>query len=90
MARWIAIGKVPGWDDLAKFTQENKDTSQWRLDPKCTDTSVFALDDGRMIAEYHGPTVAEFETWLQKKGWSVESMTPIKHIAKTGEIWKVT
>ena len=43
-----------------------------------------------MIAEYHGPTVAEFETWLQKKGWSVESMTPIKHIAKTGEIWKVT
>ena len=45
--------------------------------------------DGRMIAEYHGPAVAEFEDWLKKKGWSVENVTPIKHIAKTGEIWKV-
>jgi hypothetical protein len=89
MGRWIAIGKAPGWDDLKRFSQEMKDTSQWRIDPKSTVTSVYALDDGRMVAEYHGPETAEFEDWLKKKGWSVESLTPIKHIAKSGEIWKV-
>jgi hypothetical protein len=89
MARWIAIGKAPGWDDLAKFTQENKDTAQWRIDPKSTVTTVIALSDGRMIAEYHGPAVAEFEEWLKKKGWAVDSITPIRHIAKAGDIWKV-
>ena len=25
----------------------------------------------------------------QKKGWQVESVTPIKLLAKTGEIWKI-
>lgn len=89
MGRWIAIGKAPGWDDLKRFSQEMKDTSQWRIDPKSTVTSVYALGDGRMVAEYHGPATAEFEDWLKKKGWSVESLTPIKHIAKSGEIWKV-
>jgi hypothetical protein len=89
MGRWIAIGKAPGWDDLKRFGTEMKDTAQWRIDPKTTVTSVYALEDGRMIAEYHGPTVAEFNEWLKKKGWTVESMTPIKHIAKSGEIWKV-
>jgi flavodoxin len=89
MGRWIAIGKAPGWDDLKRFSQEMKDTSQWRIDPKSTVTSVYALGDGRMVAEYHGPATAEFEEWLKKKGWSVESLTPVKHIAKAGEIWKV-
>jgi flavodoxin len=89
MGRWIAIGKAPGWDDLTRFSQEMKDTAQWRIDPKSTVTSVYALGDGRMVAEYHGPATAEFEDWLKKKGWSVESLTPIKHIAKSGEIWKV-
>ncbi len=89
MGRWIAIGKAPGWDDLNRFSQEMKDTSQWRIDPKSTVTNVYALGDGRMLAEYHGPTTAEFEDWLKKKGWSVESLTPIKHIAKSGEIWKI-
>ena len=89
MGRWIAVGKASGWDDLQRFTTEMKDTSQWRIDPKSTVTSVYALDDGRMIAEYHGPALAEFEAWLKKKGWNVESLTPIKHIAKSGEIWKV-
>lgn len=87
--RWIAIGKASGWDDLAKFTQEMKGTHQWRIDPKCTVTSVYAMNDGRMIAEYHGPTVTEFEAWLKKKGWSVDSITPLSHIAKAGDIWKV-
>ena len=89
MARWIAIGRVSGWDDLKKFSAELKDTSQWRLDQKTTITSVYALGDGRMIAEYHGPSQAEFDEWLRKKGWTVESVTPIKHVAKSGDIWKV-
>ncbi len=89
MGRWIAIGKAPGWDDLSRFGVEMKDTSQWRIDAKSTVTSVYALGDGRMIAEYHGPASTEFEDWLKKKGWSVESLTPIQHIAKSGEIWKV-
>ncbi len=89
MERWIAIGKAPGWDDLKKFSQEMKDTSQWRVDLRTSITNVYALGDGRMIAECHGPAKADFETWLRKKGWTVESITPIKHIAKSGEIWKV-
>jgi hypothetical protein len=27
---------------------------------------------------------------LKRNGWQVESVTPIKHIARTGEIWKVS
>jgi hypothetical protein len=89
MPRFIAIGKAPGWDDLKKFSAELKETPQWRIDPKTTVTSVYALGDGRLIAEFHGSSQAEFEEWLKKKGWTVESLTPIRHVAKTGDIWKV-
>ena len=89
MGRWIAVGKAPGWDNLERFGQELKATNQWRLDPKTTITSVYALGDGRMIAECHGPEQAAFDQWLSKKGWSVESVTPIRLVAKTGDIWNV-
>ena len=89
MGRWIAIGKAPGWDDLKRFTAELKATNQWRVDPKTTVTSVYALGDGRLVAECHAPSPAEFEEWLRKKGWSVESVTPIRFVAKAGEIWNV-
>ena len=89
MGRWIAIGRAPGWDDLQRFGAELKDTSQWRIDPKSTVTTVYALGDGRMVAEYHGPALNEFGEWLRKKGWSVESMTPIRFVAKAGDIWNV-
>jgi hypothetical protein len=89
MARWIAIGTVPGWDDVAKFTEELKATQAWRVDPRTTITTVFALADGRFLAECHAQKQADFEAWLQKKGWRVESVTAITHLAKTGEIWKV-
>ena len=88
MARWIAIGKAPGWDDLKRFGEELKDTPQWRIDPKTTVTCVYALEDGRMIAECHGVSQADFDAWLKKKGWTVESITPIRHVAKSGDIWK--
>ena len=54
MGRWIAIGKAPGWDDLKRFSVEMKDTSQWRVDPKTTVTSVYALGDGRIRRGSHG------------------------------------
>jgi hypothetical protein len=89
MGRWIAIGKVPGWDDLDKFTDDLKTTAKWRLDPRTTITEVVALTDGRVIAECHANSQAEFDAWLEKTGFQVDSVTPIKHIARTGEIWKV-
>ncbi len=89
MGRWIAIGTAPGWDDVAKFTAEMKATRQWRADARTTITTVFALADGRLVAECHAPKQTDFEAWLQRKGWRVESLTPIKHLAKTGEIWTV-
>jgi hypothetical protein len=89
MARWIAIGKVPGWDDPKRFSEELKDTQKWRLDPKTTITTVYALADGRMIAECHAGTQGEFDEWLKKSGWQVESIAQIKLVAKTGDIWKV-
>lgn len=89
MGRWIAIGTAAGWDDVAKFGAELKDTSKWRPDPQTTITSVYALGDGRMIAECHAVKREEFETWLRQKGWKVESLTPITHVARTGDIWKV-
>ena len=30
-----------------------------------------------------------FEAWLAEKGWEVESITPIRHVARTGAIWPV-
>ena len=89
MGRWIAIGKVPGWDNLDKFTTDLKSTEQWRLDPRTTITEVVALGDGRVIAECHANTQADFDAWLQKTGFQVDSLAPIKHIARTGDIWKV-
>jgi hypothetical protein len=41
-----------------------------------------------MIAECHGVSQADFDAWLKKKGWTVESVTPIRHVAKSGDIWK--
>ena len=88
MGRWIAIGKAPGWNDPARFTQELKGTDKWRVDPRTTITTVFSLDDGRLMAECHAPSKAEFEEWLKKSGWTVESLAQIQLIAKTGDIWK--
>ena len=87
MARWLAIGTAPGWDDLKTFTAELKETSKWRVNQRTTVTTVFALGDGRLLAECHSPERTDFEAWLQEKGWKVETLIPIKHIAKTGDVW---
>ena len=89
MPRWIAVGRAESWDDLARFTKEMKGTPQWRVDPKTTITTVYALGDGRLVAECHAPSQAEFDEWLKNKGWKVESVTPIRHVAKAGDIWDV-
>ena len=89
MPRWIAVGRAEGWDDLERFTKEMKGTPQWRVDPKTTITTVYALGDGRMLAECHAPSQAEFDEWLKSKGWKVESVTPIRYVAKAGDIWDV-
>ena len=90
MPRWIAIGTAPGWDDITKFGEELHETSDWRPDARTTITTVLALGDGRLLAECHAIKQESFESWLQQKGWNVESITPIKHLAKTGSIWEVT
>lgn len=88
MARFIAIGKAPGWNDLERFTAELKSTDKWRVDARTTITTVYNLEDGRLVAECHTPDKAEFEAWLKKSGWAVESLTQIKTVAKAGDIWK--
>ena len=90
MGRWIAIGTAPGWDDLVKFGAELRETSRWRPDAQTTITTVFALADGRLLAECHANRQEDFAAWLEQKGWRVESLTPITHLAKAGSIWKVT
>jgi hypothetical protein len=89
MGRWIVVGKAPGWDDLTKFTAEMKATQQWRVNPRTTVTEVIILADGRALAECHADNTSDFEPWLRSKGWEVESITPIRHLARTGEVWKV-
>ncbi|MBI2202737.1 MAG: hypothetical protein HYU41_02620 [Candidatus Rokubacteria bacterium] len=90
MGRWIAIGRAPGWNDPVKFGEELRETNMWRPDPQTTVTTVLALGDGRLVAECHTAKQEVFEAWLRQKGWQVESLTPITHLAKTGSIWKVT
>ena len=90
MGRWIAIGRVQGWDDLSRFGDDLEAVEKWRVGPRTTITEVIALADGRMIAECHAGAQADFEAWLEQTGWQVESITPIRHIARTGEIWKVS
>ena len=90
MPRWIAIGTAAGWDDIKRFSNEMDDTSNWRPDPRTTVTTVFALEDGRLLAECHAAKREDFEAWLQHKGWNVESITAIKHVAQTGSIRDVT
>jgi hypothetical protein len=90
MPRWIAIGTAPGWDNITKFGEELHATHNWRPDARTTITTVFALADGRLLAEGHAVKQEDFAAWLRHKGWHVESITPIKHLAKTGSIWEVT
>lgn len=89
MGRWIAVGTAAGWDNVERFTGELRATDQWRVDARTTITTVYALGDGRLVAECHAPSQAQFDEWLRKKGWKVESVTPIRFVAKTGEIWNV-
>jgi hypothetical protein len=90
MPRWIAIGTAPGWDDIETFNQEMNDTAQWRPGPRTTITTVYALDDGRLLAECHAVEQKDFEDWLQEKGWQTESITPVKYVAKTGSVWEIS
>ena len=90
MPRWIAIGTAPGWDDMKTFGEDLHNTSSWRPDARTTITTVLALDDGRFLAECHAIKQESFETWLKQKGCKVESITPIKHLAKMGSIWEAT
>jgi hypothetical protein len=90
MGRWIAVGRVPGWDDLETFRKALKETAAWRLDAKTTITSVYTLGDGRVVAECHAPSQAEFDEWLRQKGWEVESVSAVKYVARTGDIWNVS
>lgn len=87
MPRWLAIGTARGWDKRDKFADEMHETHNWRPDARTTITTVFALGDGRLLAECHGAKQEDFEAWLKQKGWNVESITPIQHIAKIGSIW---
>lgn len=89
MGRWIAIGRVDGWDDLGTFSDDLTATGRWRVDARTTITEVVVLGDGRMVAECHATTQADFEEWLHKTGWQIESISPIRHVARTGEIWKI-
>ncbi|MBI3326771.1 MAG: hypothetical protein HYZ81_08730 [Nitrospinae bacterium] len=89
MRRWIAIGTAPGWDDIQKFGAEMCGTIHWRPDASMSITTVLALADGRLLAECHAIKQEDFEAWLRQKDWNVESITPIKHLAKTGSIWEV-
>ena len=89
MGRWLAIGTTPGWDNIASFGNELAETSKWRVNPQTTITMVIALEDGRLLAECHATRKEDFEAWLKEKNWKVDSITPIKHVARTGSIWKV-
>ena len=89
MPRWIAIGTAPGWEDAKKFGLELHETRNWRPDARTTITTVYALEDGRLMAECHGVSKEDFEAWLKQKGWKVQSISSIKQIAKTGSVWNI-
>ena len=89
MPHWMAIGTAPGWDDVKKFGEELHETRNWRLDARTTVTTVYALGDGRLLAECHGVEEESFKAWLEQKGWNVESIQPIKLLAKAGSIWEL-
>ena len=90
MPRWIAIGTAPEWADGKKFDEALRETSNWRPDARTAITTVIALQDGRLLAECHAVKQEDFEAWLQQKGWNVESITPIKRMAKAGSIWELS
>ena len=89
MPRWMAIGTAPGWDNAKRLREELHETKNWRLDARTAVTTVYALGDGRLLAECHAGSQEEFKTWLDKKGWTVESIQPITLLAKTGSIWEL-
>ena len=89
MPRWMAVGTAQGWNDSKKFGEELHATHHWRPDARTSITTVYALDDGRLVAECSGVNQADFEAWLKQKNWNVESISEIKLVAKTGSIWEI-
>ncbi|MFM9999633.1 MAG: hypothetical protein ACKVP1_12060 [Burkholderiaceae bacterium] len=87
MPHWIAIGTNEAWRDPLAFVAALADSARWRPSARTTVSSVLMLDDGRFVAECHGPALAEFEAWLADNGWQVESCRRAERIARTGSIW---
>lgn len=88
MPRWMAICKAPAdWGDIKKFGQQMHETHNWRPDARTTITTVWALTDGRVVAECHGVEQKDFEAWLKSRNLTIESVTPIKHLSNVGSIW---
>jgi len=42
-----------------------------------------------MLAECHAVEQSLFDAWLEAKGWNVESVTPITHLAQAGSVWEI-
>lgn len=87
MPHWIAIGTNDAWRDPQVMRAALADSARWRPTARSSISSVMLLEDGRFVAECHGPTLAEFEHWLSDNGWQVESCRRAERIARTGSVW---
>lgn len=89
MPHWIAIGTQPHWEDAPTFRSALADSSRWRPTSRTAITSVMLLDDGRFMAEGHGPSLDEFQSWLQANGCEIESCRRALRVAHAGTIWEL-
>ena len=89
MPHWIAIGTQPHWQDAPAFRASLADSSRWRPTARTAVTAVMLLDDGRFLAEAHGPSLDEFQAWLKASGCEIESCRQALRVARAGNIWEL-
>ena len=89
MARYLAIGAVPGLAD-EEFRGAFDNFKKWRIDRQSWVIKAYkGSDDGKLVIECETPERSRFEEWLKKTGWQMDGIYQIDLIHEAGTIWPV-
>ena len=89
MARFIAVGEVPGLNE-SSFRSALDEFKKWRIDRQSWVVKAYlAEEQGRLVIECETPDRSRFEAWLRKTGWPLQNIYQVNLIHEGGTLWPV-
>lgn len=89
MARYLAIGAIPGLSEEA-FRSAFDQMKKWRFDRQSWVIKAYkASEQGKLVIECETPERERFERWLANSGWKMDGIYRIDLIHEAGTIWPV-